>query len=1388
MFSVSTRPTRPVVLSIGLEQEQVSYTSGLGEGLLVPIAEHSDLYELFLSEHWLSEFDAAPGSFAKAGREEQARLGTRLFEALFPAAAPRRILRQIQGQMAHQEGSYLALRLIAKSTAPPVDRLIALPWEYLYDPEEAAFLCHRPRVTVSRILPGDSTVRGNPRPLRRILWLSPPVSADVAEHSSIVIDRSPSVEIILFSGHDLDTLKLATRPVEILHAATVSGSEGVHLAFGGSSKGLDEIFSATGQNPPRLTFLEKTANHLDGDPHRHAQRALKLGSAAAICLQCPMSANRARYFAQVFYQSLQQGTPIELAMAEARVALAGDGDDSAWGAPALWLRQADEPLFVFDDASSLPGDGEEIDDGDESPDTDSEDEASVDTSTPLEEDDDTALKHPLLQFDYDEHALALLRVAVAFTEMRNHDPQRRKPLRLSSSALLLAFVDPLDRFTHDPDVEFFKRCLGTPFDDGNEKSLKNLTKRWRADATLDLTSAFGDDEKLPPLTANAVSMLQRAQRLARGTYGGPLGSRHLLAGFLTLPEEADDEPLRQPYAHERLRKAGHRLTDLRLRLFDHQRRHWPGDRQIVWEQVLVGHRPRLISRFADDRPQGADRLFVEPYAHALAAVIAAWETPQPLSIGIFGDWGSGKSFFMHLLNGAIEQLKQNHARDDQGRRIFCRNIVQIDFNAWHYAESQIWASLVDHILRSLYKPLGEADARDKLRRLELIGIAKVEAEERLQRAEEALELAEAEKARQLDSGEDIWRIEFWETLPREMVPAKVREGLEVLQDAVGVRETLSSARLAYRQVRGIERARSGILATLGDLWRHPKKPLLAAALALVTLLLLSFLDIASWSESPWWQALGHRLAGFLAVLVAFLTPIAGVVRETWRKLTLVRDWLQANHRRLDTELNKRLKAYQDDVEAARRRVEELEKERDAAQRELEASQSPESVSRFLRQRLADDTYSRHLGVISAVHKDFRTLSDLLLEKAEERRAEEADDDHPASPDDDHHVDRIVLYIDDLDRCPSHTVVQVLEAIHLLLAFDLFVVVVGVDVRWVAQSLSDRYPRHLQTLQDGVERLHGEVTAHDSEHCRATPHDYLEKIFQIPFWLPSMGPQASRNLIRSLTMTQSQGLESEAFEPPDLLNAGIPEMVPNPLHSVSLTSHSEEPAASTGVTSASSAPRSEQERNGVDPSTSATPVRSISELEAADDGRLEPPADDAAYSTTAPQDSQQPGLALDIETVAAAQALSMEDAEIAYMEDLAGAVGRSPRRLKRFVNVYRILKASCTPSEALHFVRDSGHQGEYRAAMTLLALTTGAPSIAFDLYQLLGRQDPVATIGAWLTALEDYPRLHQAPPPEVQAVRQAFNVYRRHHGDDAVLRDLQRWAWRVVRFTFRSGQL
>jgi hypothetical protein len=109
-------------------------------------------------------------------------------------------------------------------------------------------------------------------------------------------------------------------------------------------------------------------------------------------------------------------------------------------------------------------------------------------------------------------------------------------------------------------------------------------------------------------------------------------------------------------------------------------------------------------------------------------------------------------------------------------------------------------------------------------------------------------------------------------------------------------------------------------------------------------------------------------------------------------------------------------------------------------------------------------------------------------------------------------DRVILYIDDLDRCRADLVVQVLEAVHLLLALKLFVVVVGVDPRWLAQSLKRHYIGQLG-LEDG--NADGDEPDGEVDNWATTPQNYLEKIFQIPFALQPMGTEGYKRMVGEL---------------------------------------------------------------------------------------------------------------------------------------------------------------------------------------------------------------------------------------------------------------------------------
>jgi hypothetical protein len=108
------------------------------------------------------------------------------------------------------------------------------------------------------------------------------------------------------------------------------------------------------------------------------------------------------------------------------------------------------------------------------------------------------------------------------------------------------------------------------------------------------------------------------------------------------------------------------------------------------------------------------------------------------------------------------------------------------------------------------------------------------------------------------------------------------------------------------------------------------------------------------------------------------------------------------------------------------------------------------------------------------------------------------------------IDRIVLYIDDLDRCPPQRVVEVMQAVHLLLAFPLFVVVVAVDSRWLLRSLEKGYPDFL-VLDRDIEGDGPRTLA----RWASTPQSYLEKIFQIPVHIRPMNRPGFSALLEDL---------------------------------------------------------------------------------------------------------------------------------------------------------------------------------------------------------------------------------------------------------------------------------
>jgi hypothetical protein len=832
---------------------------------------------------------------------------------------------------------------------------------------------------------------------------------------------------------------------------------------------------------------------------------------------------------------------------------------------------------------------------------------------------------------------------------------------------------------------------------------------------------IGDHTPAGAVTRGLKNILDRARLFARSTTGtDTVGVRHILAAALVAPDST---------ANRRLVDAGVSIPLLRYQLVQEFTRQWVNDDAGQWQFHLVGTAPPTMASYDSDQAEkGSDRLDVTRYATAFATLIATEKVSPPLSIGIFGDWGAGKSFFMRLMREETKKICAMEATGPDGKRMFCRRVAAIEFNAWHYAEKDLWASLVHTIFHGLHHAMvGEREESDLMDRvmddLELAKEARRAAEEHVQKA--AGELADREKdARNARREAD--------EKAREVAKLEAREVWEAVRGTNLPEAGVAQAKVLASRYLGIDVPKLG--TTVGELQEMVTRTAGAVGRVQSAWGWLARAPVAS--RDVWWLAgisvavlgggalltyLFHDRIGaawptvssvvvqlgatagmiakwarrHLATVAAGLDQVENLRAAIERKVAEKRDAMQKEVREAEQARNQaaeKLAQAETELKAAAENVAR-------AEQEVRESRSARRIARLVEQRLKGKDYEQYLGIVTAIRSDFEKLSRLMKKLR---------DESPAQIDGVDPVDRIVLYIDDLDRCPGEQVVRVLEAIHLLLAFELFVVVVGVDVRWAARSLAQKYPKHLEA---GVYESGGR---HDAEEG-ASSLDYLEKIFQIPFWVPGMEEQASRNLIAALAPPVRQTGPAQARE---------------------------RPASETRQSQAPSAP-SPQKETQTPAAGGAPPV-------------IEP---------------------------VKVESLVLEPGERTFLLSLSGAVGKSPRRLKRFVNTYRILKASIDALARETFVTDQGVSGEYRAAMALLALVTGAPRTALEVMAFLSGcsdEDSVEVLEKSLLGLTAF--------AEEQYAQEALVAYRKAYGGNPPpLRDLRRWGPPVARFSFRSGR-
>jgi hypothetical protein len=633
-----------------------------------------------------------------------------------------------------------------------------------------------------------------------------------------------------------------------------------------------------------------------------------------------------------------------------------------------------------------------------------------------------------------------------------------------------------------------------------------------------------------------------------------------------------------------------------------------------------------------DDPSEVDLLGFRREATQLARIFAGRATRPPLAMAVLGDWGSGKSTFMNCLHDGVAEL----CTEAEGQVRLTRKLEVSPYcPRIRQVRFNAWHYADDHVWTGLIRNvMGHLAADETVKTVKAAATARAEQERA--KLDEEIEQVD-EEIEQVD--ETISRVQsarrsLW---MRALVVRLI--GDERLVDGLGWGEQSNAGRY--------ERRRRAVLALVAV-------PLVAVAVACGWVALREVDD-----------RLRQAVAGFVSA-----SSLAAVAVLSWASRLA------------------RLVSAVDEVPALelselRSRRADLETERDAL---VSAGDPTERLHRFLEDRHATSDYDAYRGLVSLVHGDLEKLADLIIGQTE---CWSRSPDSEKLP-----LERVILYIDDLDRCDPATVVEALKAIHLLLTVGIFHVVVAVEPRWLLRCVT----HHYRALLDDGEQLGDAVPP-----SAFSSIDYVEKIFQIAYKVPSMHEMVD-GLIDEIMPIRSPAPVAPSSEPPAKVRSGG------------------DPAGAVG---------------GASPAT----VRSTPGTTIAGQSPVQRPAGQASRPEPA-----MPTVTSAVALPVAQRALDFTAEEAAAVRHVAGLL-ETPRSLKQLVNVYRVLRAVADAESRRHLDDEAAYVilllaiscGHHPAAPKLLRLIGASPSDGADLRGMLEHWSDdtgTATNGAHPPSLAD----------------------------------------------------
>jgi hypothetical protein len=680
-----------------------------------------------------------------------------------------------------------------------------------------------------------------------------------------------------------------------------------------------------------------------------------------------------------------------------------------------------------------------------------------------------------------------------------------------------------------------------------------------------------------------------------------------------------------------------------------------------------------------DHHSTTDQLDFDNDIDSFATVIALKKVNPPLAIGLFGNWGSGKSFFMEKLSDRIEEISKEKDSD------YLEHIVPVKFNSWHYSDTNLWASLTTQIFESLndyaqkknfgeeaikniYKDLNftSHQLEETQKKLDANNIQSDVLNEKLVDVEETIN-QKKEKLKIWSAG-DLVKVVFSDPL--------IQNDFQNIKAQFENEKLIENINQIEEKLVEIDSVGGKLNASFLLLKEHRK-----GNWVWVWILSILFIVIAWLVLGPLKEFIQHfiddgvaftsLLVTGLGTLTLWLKPYFNKITQFYKRLKSLKETIEKEKEAVRLKEHDEINRLNKDLNLlkAEKATLILEKQNNLErkqnlQNELTQIGSGKMLANFLSGKTMDDAYIKQLGIISWIRKDLAKLDELFKKQKSIQNKEETLHTEVQ-------IDRIVLYIDDLDRCNEDVVVKVLEAIHLLLAFPLFVVVVGVDPRWLNNALSEKYKNlfanDIKKKQDNEDSDKKNQTKsmdnNDLFSGVASSYDYLEKIFQIPFALKPISKPGREKLIQYLIRDEMQ--IKEDAETTEMIEASSADI--NNSANVTLTSNQTNELKTTSST----------------------------------EEKLH-------------------------EAKRAKEKLVFSLSERLYMQKISALFGKTPRSINRYVNIYRIIKAH----ESLKINGDFS-ENEFMPIMFILGVIVGYSIFAKEFLENIAKADDSQEFGNFI---------------------------------------------------------